>query len=286
MSNCKCKSINCDSSGRCDVITQDSKNRPQFYFSAVPHNVMDSMCGGCDIRDVSIHNTDDNCGDNSFYDHKRSFNNAYNQRGRLFKHFNSRNTHYGKNDEYLETTYSCNDQRCQNLDLSCRKLPNGTKVYTEKRNSSYVVPEEFTFNFRNHSIHGVPFKHLQMEGHLLWLYNLEPHQTYTFKFDTHIFKRTANKNGILFLLENSEFPLGNFKTASVDKDNTNLSVTNSFLSSCPFSYRSVNGPFLSEEQFTKKLIQHSENATDIMCAVTYMKNGTNVVYENGTYLFL
>ena len=284
MSNCKCKSINCNSDGYCDVVTQNSQRESQFFFSSVPYNVMDSMCGGCSI---SVSNTGTGTCDTSepWYDYKRAHNRSFSQR-RHFFHPHSKK-YFGKNDDFEEPVYSCNDQRCQNLNLSCRLLPNRTKVYTHNKNNMYVVPEIFEYVIPNcNTIHGVPLHLLQMEGTLLWIYNALPNKTYSFQFDDKIFKKTANQNGILFLLDKSEFPLNNFSSVSVDCNDTNPHVTNTFLSSQPFTYTQYNGPYLTEEQYISKLLKLHEKSKYIMCAVTNMKNNINVIYENNTHLLL
>lgn len=282
MSNCKCKSINCDTNGFCSVVTQNSHNESQFFFSSVPYQVMDSMCGGCSI-DISNAGSG-SCATDSWYDYQRAHT-SFNQRRHYF-HPHSKK-YFGRTDDYEESVYSCNDARCQNLNLSCRNLPNGVRVYTHNANSVHVVPDKFEYEIPNcKTIHGVPLGQLQMKGSLLWIYNVMPNKTYTFKFDNKIFTKTANQNGIIFLLDKSEFPLQNFSSVRVDSNDTNPYVSNTLLSSHPFRYTQTNGPFLSEDQYIPKLLSLYENPGDIMCAVTYINNHTNVVYENNTHLLL
>ena len=164
MSNCKCKSVSCNPGGFCEVVTQDSKNKPQFYFSSVPYNVMDSMCGGCSISDVSISenlNENNTCSksQNSFYNHRRGYNSYNNRRNDYY--LPRQHPYFGKNDPYNEPVHSCSNQMSNSFNLSCRSLPNGAKVYTHKTNGLSVVPDLLPYDIPSYPIRGVPFKNIE-----------------------------------------------------------------------------------------------------------------------------
>lgn len=325
MTDCKCKEIHCRDDGTYDIVTQNSRKETQFYFNSIPHDVLDALCGSCPVvqcnshnayhsqhhdthehhhdthhHDTHHHDTHHHHTNRFLYNHARtdsyypSVTNSihmndtrYFPRSRLFQ---PRYKLYGKhNEEYNEPTHSCDNQTLNNLGLSCTRLPNAKKLYTKQYNSSFIIPSELPYDFHFHDVHGVPISQLQNGGYLLWFYNLHPNTEYEIKINNISVTRKSDNKGIMFMFKNAPFPLKSHSELTMHiKGNTTQKhhLKNGFLSSNPDSAVSVNGPWISPENYIRKLVDSDDNPSEVMCAVSGTNVQKHVIYEDDQHFVI